>query len=279
MDILSYYSFFPACAAIIILVIITVKFTLSKKNFLNEKPYFYSIPLFLTILLLVSSYIIFRAILAEYYFNKSLTSEPVKDIYEYQRLSIITNPYIEKYRLRFSQTNLLIANSLLDKSKDPSPQDRQTATKAIQAAIEEAKAGVKLNDQKAANWANLAEIYKHLLNIAENADSWAISSYQRAIVLDPKNAKYHLELGGIYYLLENYDQASRFLQQATALKPDWPNAHYNLAWAYYQKGNYKKAISTMQTVISLLSTQKDSGQLVKARKDLEIFKKNSSASP
>ncbi|OGK24567.1 hypothetical protein A2954_00040 [Candidatus Roizmanbacteria bacterium RIFCSPLOWO2_01_FULL_37_12] len=271
MDILSYYSFFPACAAIIILVIITVKFTLSKKNFLNEKPYFYSIPLFLTILLLVSSYIIFRAILAEYYFNKSLTSEPVKDIYEYQRLSIITNPYIEKYRLRFSQTNLLIANSLLDKSKDPSPQDRQTATKAIQAAIEEAKAGVKLNDQKAANWANLAEIYKHLLNIAENADSWAISSYQRAIVLDPQNANYRLELGGVYYLLKKYDDAVRSFEEVIKLKPDWPNAYYNLAWTFYQKGQIDKAISNMQTTISLLAKQGNDAEFKKANGDLEHF--------
>lgn len=272
MEFFSYYLFFPGFAAIILLLIFVIKITLKKKTILRNKPYLYFIPFLLVLSLLLSFYLTARALLAEYYFKKSLRSKSVKEVYDYQRLSITTNPYIDQYRTRFSQTNLLIANSLMDKSKEPSTQDKQTATKAIEAAIEEAKSAVKLNDQKAANWANLAYIYRNLLNIAENADSWAISSYERAIVLEPQNINYRLQLGGVYYLLKRYDDAIQIFEETIKLKPDWPNAYYNLAWAYYQKGNNEKAILNIETTISLLSNQNNSAELTKAKEDLDRFK-------
>jgi len=282
------FHYLPGFIAIILLFIFVTKVILSKKTVLNKKPYLYSLPLLLIGLLVASFYLLARAYLAEFYFKKSLAVKNVKEIYDYQRLAIITNPFIERFRLSFSQTNLLIANSLAIKVNTPevepnlhdntsgvnelSAQDRQTISKAIQAAIEEAKAAVSLNEKKAANWENLGSVYRNLLNTADGADAWAISSYQRAIVLDPQNPKYRLDLGGVYYALKNYDEASRYFEQAITLKPDWPNAHYNLAWTYYQKGSYAKAISSMQTVISLLSRQKNSTELIKAQKDLEEFK-------
>lgn len=285
MEIFSYYLFFPGFAAIILLFIIVIRVILRKKSILKNKPYLYLIPTLFILLLSFSFYLLARASLAEYYFKKSLKSKTVKEIYDYQKLSITTNPYIEKYRIRFSQTNLIIANSLMDKAKNQeasessniinemSPQDKQTATKAIQAAIEEAKAAVKLDHQNPTNWANLGNTYRNLLNIAENADSWAISSYQRAIIIDPQNPDYRLALGGVYYLLKKHDEAIKTFQQAVELKPDWPNPYYNLAWAYYQKGEKQKAIANMEITISLLSSQNNSSELSKAQKDLEEFKK------
>ena len=282
------FHYLPGFIAIILLFIFVTKVILSKKTVLNKKPYLYSLPLLLIGLLVASFYLLARAYLAEFYFKKSLAVKNVKEIYDYQRLAIITNPFIERFRLSFSQTNLLIANSLAIKVNTPevepnlhdntsgvnelSAQDRQTISKAIQAAIEEAKAAVRLNEKRAANWENLAMVYRHLLNTADGADAWAISSYQRAIVLDPQNPKYRLDLGGVYYTLKNYDQAQRLFEQAASLKPDWPNAHYNLAWALFQKEDYQRAISEMQTVLSLLDKQKDKADYEKAKKDLKEFK-------
>ena len=273
MEILSYYQYFPAFTAILFLLIIILKFTLNRKSALKKYPLLYFLPVILLTLLSIFSYLLSKAVLAQYFFRQSIRAKTVNEVYEYQRKAIVTNPNIDQYRVRFSQTNLLIANSLLDKSKEPSAEDKQTAAKAVQAAIEEAKAAVKLDDKKASNWANLANIYKNLLNMAQNADTWTISAYQRAIILDSQNAEYHLELGGVYYLLKKYDDAINAFEEAIRLKPDWPNAYYNLAWTYYQKGEVEKAISNMETTISLLSNQNNTAELTKAQKDLEEFKK------
>ncbi len=244
-------------------------------NFSDSSPGFV-IGLILMILFVgISFYLLARSYVAEYYFKQSINaivSNNVRDLYDNQRQSIMTNPFIERYRINFSQTNLLIANNLAQKSSTPSNEDRQTIAQAIQSAIAEAKAAVTLNEDKASNWENLAIIYRNLLSVAQGADSWTVSSYQRAIVLDPQNPQYRLGLGGVYYSLGNYDEALRFFEQATLLKPDWPNAYYNFAWAYYQKGQYQNAVQQMQVVTSLLNPNKDKADFDRAQNDLSQFK-------
>src|SRR5690606_5370366 len=102
------------------------------------------------------------------------------------------------------------------------------------------------------NWQNLATVYRQILNAVQQAPLWTISSYQQAILLDSYNPTLRLELGSVYYLLQQYDQAQRLFEQAVSLKPDWANAHYNLAWAYYQKELYGNAVQQMQIVTDLL---------------------------
>jgi tetratricopeptide (TPR) repeat protein len=262
--------------------------TLYQLNLAPFPPLVYGLALLWLAITGISSYLLGKAYLAEYYFKKSLDGviqNNGKTVYDNNRLAIINNPYIERFRLQFSQVNLTIANNILqnslekqNKQKDNqsnqlSENDRQNLYQAIQAAINEGKAAVALNPQKAQNWENLAVIYRNLINISQQADLWAISSYQRAIVLDPQNPVYRLNLGGIYYSLNNFDEAIKLFEQTIALKPDWANAHYNLAWADYQKGNYQRAVSGMENVIALLNPKKDKADYEKAKKELEEFKK------
>lgn len=234
-----------------------------------------------------SSYLLGRAYAAEVFFKRSLdglTRNNAKDLYDNQRQAVILNPYIERFRINFAQTNLLIANNIAAKAgsssdqknkkkQQLSQQDQQNIAQAIQAAIAEAKASVALNPQKASNWANLAEIYRNVLNIAQGADVWTISSYQRAIIADPQNPNYRINLGGVYYSLGNYDQAIKLFEQTVSIKPDLANGHYNLAWAHYQKGDYQQAVNIMQNVLNLLDPKTAKTDYQKAKKDLEEFKK------
>jgi len=243
----------------------------------NFLPIYLGIPIVTFLLLGAGGYLLGRTYLAEYYFKKSidgLVNNNVKELYDNQRQAILINPYIERFRLNFAQTNLLLANNIASKkSEEITDQDRQTIAQAIQAAIAEAKAVVALNPQKASNWSNLAEIYRNIINVAQGADTWTISAYQRAIMLDPQNPIYRLNMGGVYYSLGVYEEAIRFFEQAVGLKPDWANAHYNLAWAAYNKQDYKRAVVEMQNTLSLLDQTKDAADYKKAQTDLEEFKK------
>ena len=218
--------------------------------------------------------------MSEYLFQKSLTTNNLKDIYETMRTAALYNPYNEKIHTNFAQVNLLIANSVAGRAtKDANGQptlsvtDRQTVSQAIQAAIDEAKAVVSLNPSKATNWELLAVVYKSIVNVVQGADSWTVSAYQRAIVLDPQNSSYRVALGSILYGFKQYDDASRLFEQAVSLKPDWPNAQYNYAWTLYQKEDYAKAATAMEGVISLLNPKTDAADFKKASTDLEEFKK------
>jgi tetratricopeptide (TPR) repeat protein len=235
--------------------------------------------------------LIYFGYLPEFLFYKSINGyaqNNIKTVYDNQRQAIIINPYIERFRLSFSQTNLMIANNVASKASQtsnssisPNPsnpsslteQDRQTISQAIQAAIAEAKAAATLNPQKAGNWENLAIIYRNIINVAQGADTWTISAYQRAIVLDPQNPVYRLNLGGVYYSLNNWNDAYNMFSQSIALKNNWANAYYNFAWAAYQKNDYSQAVNAMQNAINYLDINTSKSDYERAQKELEEFKK------
>ncbi len=228
------------------------------------------------LLLAGAGYLLGRSYLAEYYFKQSLNglaANSAKDIYNNLRQAVILDSYIERFHTNFAQFNLLLANNIASKGKKMTDQDRQTVSQAIQAAISEAKAAAALNPQNPVNWDNLALIYRNIINAAKGADVWTVSAYQRAIVLDPQNPSYRLNLGGVYYALQDYQDAISLFQQAVGLKPDWADAYYNLAWANYQKGDYQTAASVMQTVLTLINPGADKTDYNKAQADLTAFKK------
>lgn len=250
-------------------------------------PIYLGTSVILFIFIGISGFLLAKTYYAEYYFRQSLdgiVSNNIKTLYDNQRLAIITNPYIERYRTSFSQTNMLVANNIASKVQTPtegatnqppqlSEEDRQTISQAIQAAISEGKAAASLNPQKASNWENLAGIYRNIINVAQGADAWTVSAYQRSIILDPQNPMYRLNLGGVFYSLNNWDEATKLFEQSIGLKPDWANAHYNLAWSLFQKKDYVRAVSEMQNALTLLDAGTAKVDYDRAQKELEEFKK------
>ncbi len=226
-----------------------------------------------------SGYFLGRSYLAEYYYqrsNEGINQNNIKIVYDNLKTSLIFNPYSEKFATDFSRINLQYAmNMIISKNQKKeilNEQERTSVTQAIQQAILEAKRVVNLNPQKAANWENLALIYKNIINIAQGADLWTISAYQRAIIADPQNPIYRLSLGGIYYSLNSFEEAIKYFDQAITLKPDWPNAYFNMAWGNYQQNNIAKAVNAMENVVKLLNMSNNKTDLEKAKIDLETFK-------
>ncbi len=235
---------------------------------------------------LFSLYFFGQKYLADFYMRKStegMVKNDLRELYDGQRMAIKLNPSMESYHIAFSQTNAFLARNVANKNTQPnasisgqlSDKDKQLVTQTIQAAIAEAKFAVALNPRKAIYWDNLASIYKSIINVAQEADAWTISAYQRAIELDPNNPTYRLSLGGVYFSLGNYDDAQILFKQAVALKPNWSNAHYNLAWTAYYKKDYQSAISEMSQVLTLTDPDKNKGDYEKAQKELTQFKTDS----
>ena len=284
---------FPPSFMLFFLIFVTLGMVTSHENHNTPSHLDLSslLPLYIGALILTfgfvigSGYVLGRSYASEISFKKSLDGiarNNINDVYYNMRQAIILNPSIEKYRSNFADVNLLIANNIASKAtpteKNPKPpalteQERQTISQAIQAAIEESKATVALNSQKAENWITLARIYRNILGVAQGADSWVISAYQRAIILDPQNPTYRIDLGGVLYGLKKYEEAFALFEQAVGIKPNLTNAHYNLAWSSFQKQDYQKAAAEMQNVISLLDPKNQNADYQKAQKELEEFKK------
>lgn len=170
------------------------------------------------------------------------------------------NPRVDRYRIFASQINISLANSIITsisqnqdvQSQNLSDADRKTVSKLIEQAINEAKAAVSINPNKAANWSNLANVYLAVAPYAQGAIDFAIQSTNQAIALDPLDPQLRITLGQMYFGAKQYDDAIDAFKTAVLAKPDWPNSHYNLAVAYRENGNISKAITEMKNVLSLL---------------------------
>ncbi len=235
-------------------------------------PWIFAAVIFATVI--PTGYLIGRAYAAEVMFQNSLVAASANDgkkTYDTLISTIKTNPYRDTYRVAYSQTNMLIANTLAS-NKNLSDSDRQTVTQLVQQAIREAKNAVALNPTKVTNVENLASIYRNLLNFAQGADAWTTASYQQAVGLDPINPNLRIALGGVYFAQKNYDDAIRLFQTAVDLKPDLPNAHYNLAAAFREKGQYEKALASLDQVLQLIS-DKNSEDYTKASGEADELRK------
>ncbi len=225
------------------------------------------------LLILPTLYYASRAYAAEILFQRALThaaNNAGKDTYDTLIKTITAFPYRDSYRVAYSQTNLLLANSLASK-KDLTPEDRQTIANLIQQSIREAKNAVALNPLKVTNVENMAAIYRSLIPLAKGADQWTASSYVRAIQLDPVNPNLNVALGGVLYQLKQYDQAIQVLTEAVNKKPDLANSYYNLSAAYREKGDLARAAAAMQAVVN--NVKKDSADYTKAVDELAALKK------
>ncbi|MEI6532507.1 MAG: tetratricopeptide repeat protein [Candidatus Roizmanbacteria bacterium] len=230
-------------------------------------------------------YLYVRSYSSEIYFKQSLNGllqNNANILYTNQISAINANPYIERFRISYAQTNLLIANNIASRptqqtnngqAQPLSDKERQIVAQAIQTSIAEAKQAVALNPFKATNWENLAGIYKNVLSVAEGADVWTVASYQRAIALDPQNPIYRLNLGGVFFSVGNYDQAAQLFEQAVLLKQDWPNAMYNLAFASARRNDFVSAQALLQKIVTILDPVKDRADYDRASADLVEIQK------
>jgi tetratricopeptide (TPR) repeat protein len=170
--------------------------------------------------------------------------------------------------LRSSLTKVQTATTLAQKSDLTAAQKTQIQTLLAQ-AIKDAKEVAATNPQNPVAWIRLGDIYAYLIDVVDGADTWAVSSYQKAISLSPDIYLYHEKLGGIYYRTKNYESAITEFQKVTTLSPAYPNGYYNLGLTYKSTGAKAQAREALQKALDLLPSV--SPDKVKVEKELQTL--------
>lgn len=192
-----------------------------------------------------------RAWAAEVNYRKVLTAINNNDGTGAYNSSIRTldwNPWMPLYHRQYADVNLRLANALAVK-QDLSDQDRANVSQLVQQAIREGKLAVQINAMDVQNWEMLARIYRSLIRVADGAENWTVVAYTEAIKTDPINPSLRLELGGVFFNLEDWESAIQNFQAAVSLKPDYANGYYNLALAYEKNGKIQQAVKAMQATL------------------------------
>ncbi|OGC38659.1 hypothetical protein A2V54_02690 [candidate division WWE3 bacterium RBG_19FT_COMBO_53_11] len=220
-----------------------------------KKGWKYALPLLVILIVGVLELVwVYRAYTAEYLQRRSRTGNSLAQVYSDQVKSTSKLPWQSSYRLSLSQTSFLTANELA-KKENPTEEDQQQIKQLIAQAISEARVATDLNPLNAGSWENLAQIYRSLIGVAQDAEQWAADSYQKAVGLDLFNPLLRVGFGGLYYQLAEYDLAEEQFRAAINLKPDFANAHYNLGRTYRELGNKVLAIQELETALKLSDPQ------------------------
>lgn len=230
------------------------------------------LPVIIFVLFLVGAgpvlYTTYNTVLADYYHRQALLQANVSgnQTYTYLQRAESLNPFIDLYRIDMAQTNFALANAIATQ-KGPTEenpegsltdQDRRTIQTLLSQAINEGRVAVALSPQSARNWEVLASIYRNITGVAQNALTFSLDAYGRAIQRDPLNPNLRISVGGIYYTAQNYDLAIRFFTDAANLKPDNANAYFNLAIALRDKGDLQNAKLVADQAVNLLSSNRES---------------------
>lgn len=224
----------------------------STQTFPGVLPWLLTIPTLIGLGLV--SFNVGKVYASEVTFRKSLVAANQNlggETYNLQIKALSTQGSIDRYRIAYSNTNLALANSLSQQG-DLTDQDQQTVTQLVQQAVREARTATQINPSKASNWENLANIYRQLVNFAEGSDEFAIASYLQAIKLDPANPRLRLDLGGLLFSLERFEEAEDRFLESVQLKPDYANAYYNLAQNYKAQEKYLETYQALQQVGALI---------------------------
>lgn len=224
---------------------------------------------------------------ADYYHRQALLTANTNGAltYQYLQKAETLNPYIDLYRVDMAQTNFALANAIAARAKpgkngglNLSTQDKQTIQTLLSQAINEARVSVALSPSSARNWEVLASIYRNIDGVAQNSLAFSLSAYGQAIQLDPLNPTLRLDVGGIYYITKNYNEAIRFFTDAANLKPDYANAYYNLSIAYRDNNDLPDALAVAnQTVVLLQSNPNSPDYKTAAKLQSELKAANASA--
>jgi len=193
---------------------------------------------------------IYRAYAAEVLQREARNTQDITQAYNFQEQSIAQFSWEANNHLALAQTSFLLANQIAG-TANPSQQDQDNIKTLIAQSINEAKEATNLDPLNAGNWEGLAQIYRSLIGLAKDAETWATDSYQKAIGLDMFNPLLRIGLGGLYYQLGQFSTAAGQFSAATNLKPDYANGHYNLGRAYKEMGNKTLAIQELETALQL----------------------------
>lgn len=142
-------------------------------------------------------------------------------------------------------------------------------------AVNIAKQASDMNPTNVANWSVLASVYSNLFGVTAGADEWAVTSYEKAVELEPSNPALRTELGKVYLyqagqatrgvdpkdekakqaaddkVKELLNKAAEAFNKAIELKSDYAPGHYYLALTLDSQGKLKDAISRMESAVVL----------------------------
>jgi len=185
------------------------------------------------------------------------------------------NPELDLYFRQLSQAYLLGLQDELQSTKSSaqgtvSDQEKTKIQNLVSNSINAGKIATDLNPEDVNNWSSRGYVYQNLISVSSDAQTWAISSYDSALKLDPADPSLFFQEGSVYLSSalnlssDQKDQKNQLLtkaqgqlEKAVALNPSYSDALYSLGIVYDSLGQKDKAINAFTQLQQLNPTNTD----------------------
>ncbi|MFA4831130.1 MAG: hypothetical protein WC862_05045 [Patescibacteria group bacterium] len=196
--------------------------------------------IFIFAVIIVASVFVGRFYAAEVLYASSVSQEVDVKIQTLQK-ALGMNP-------NHAMMNYNLAEAFLSKAASVSQSggDINQVYQMVGMAVDAAKKATEISPYNAAMWQNLSRMYENARNIAPDANTWVISSLERALRLEPSNPVLYMSLANARLLGNDYDGAKTDLEKAIELKPDLLVAYVRLAMIEQLSNNLDGAIAAME---------------------------------
>ena len=214
-----------------------------KKYSFNDFP---EISLILSVILIVLFLLIFgmyffsyKFYLADYYFDKSSSSQEIENLKKAERY----NSYRAQYKIVLARAYLKNAGKELSEGAEM----KNILSKYVQPSINISKEATKIAPNKVIAWETKGMVYRDIQGVATGAVEWGIEAFDRAIELEPLNPVLWTEQGKL--LLTNPDTEKRAIEnfvKAQELKFDYSDAGIQEAIFYEKNNEPNRAIEKLE---------------------------------
>ena len=104
-----------------------------------------------------------------------------------------------------------------------------------------------------------AEFFARGVALEEDPASYkdAIVAYKKVLEMEPQHAAAHINLGTLYYNLQDYKSAEAYYRKAIEADPRYALAYFDLANVLDETGRLQEAIRTYKTALQLAPTYAD----------------------
>lgn len=104
-----------------------------------------------------------------------------------------------------------------------------------------------------------AEFFARGVSLEDDPNSYkdAIAAYAKVIELEPKHAAAHINIGTLYYNMQDYLQAESYYRKAIEVDPRYALAYFDLANVLDETGRLPEAIKVYKTALQLAPTYAD----------------------
>ena len=151
----------------------------------------------------------------------------------------------DNYWRDLSQIYLLRAQEELQK-ETPAEELSKIVPVLVSNAVNSAKASVDAAPNNVANWTVRGFVFRQVTNVIEGAGEWAVTSYEKALELEPNNPYIVTEIGRVYLAQEEIGKSKEQFEKALEFKSDYAAARFQIALGYVREDRINEAIAEME---------------------------------